>query len=135
MKQATDASIPLKYWPIICKTAAYIMIKMLSSTSDKSAYENWYGEPPVLDHMQAVRTPGRYLEPAKTRSVFKEITRPCKMLGYQNQGSHNYTILLDDGRITSANNVVFINKVTHEPLSQPRTDATKPLVTSRKRVR
>ncbi|KAK5637622.1 hypothetical protein RRF57_013337 [Xylaria bambusicola] len=53
--------------------------------------------------------------PNKKGSAFAERTLPCKTLGYQNQNSYNYIILLESGRIVNANNVNFFQKTPHNP--------------------
>ncbi|KAK9769258.1 putative Integrase catalytic domain-containing protein [Seiridium cardinale] len=114
--QAQEAGIPMKYWPIIAQTANYCQIRMPSTALDgKTPYQAWYGSTPTWDHMVTVGTPGRYLEPRTKHSVFEDKTLPCKMLGYQNQSTHNYVILLDSGRVCHANNVQWREKHVHIP--------------------
>ncbi|RKK17238.1 hypothetical protein BFJ67_g17769, partial [Fusarium oxysporum f. sp. cepae] len=126
-----------KFWPYVLKSMAYIRNLSPASGRQITPYEAWHKEVPDLSHFRVIGSRGFAKMPSAKRKKMDDKTIPCRLLGYQ--GSTNYALVDDDGRIFFANNVVFDEKsllrkriASEQPTDEPnakRMDLTPSLPT------
>ncbi|KAK2930252.1 hypothetical protein FoTM2_010593 [Fusarium oxysporum f. sp. vasinfectum] len=69
----------------------------------------WYGDVPDLSHLRVLGSRGWALLPSSKRKKMQSKSIPCQLLGYQ--GSTNYILLDERGRVFVSNNVVFSENI------------------------
>ena len=126
-----------KFWPYVLKAMAYVRNLSPASGRQITPYEAWHKEVPDLSHLRVIGSRGFAKMPSAKRKKMDDKTVPCRLLGYQ--GSTNYVLVDDDGRIFFANNVVFDEKsllrkriASEQPTDEPnakRMDLTPSLPT------
>ncbi|KAK2925376.1 GAG-pre-integrase domain [Fusarium oxysporum f. sp. vasinfectum] len=70
---------------------------------------SWYGDVPDLSHLRVLGSRGWALLPSSKRKKMQSKSIPCQLLGYQ--GSTNYILLDERGRVFVSNNVVFSENI------------------------
>ncbi|RKK64725.1 Retrovirus-related Pol polyprotein from transposon TNT 1-94 [Fusarium oxysporum] len=102
------SGLETKYWPYVLKAMAYVRNISPASGCQVTPYEAWHKEVPDLSHLRVIGSRGFAKIPSAKRKKMGDKTVPCRLLGYQ--GSTNYVLVDDDGKIFFANNVVFDEK-------------------------
>ena len=105
LRAASDAGVPLMYWPIVMQPGAFIRNRSPHLAIGKTPYEAWYGDKPDLDGMVTVGTKGWCKLPKKV-SILEPKAVPCIMLGYSGDNLSYYVVLrTDNHKVTHTNNV------------------------------
>lgn len=109
-----DSKLPKDMWAEAVVTANYIRNRSPVSGKDKTPWELFYGKMPDVSNLRVYGSVTYVHIPKEKRKKLDAVSRKGIMVGYA-EGSKGYRILLDDGSITVARDVIF---------SEGRTTAT-----------
>ncbi|WAO96990.1 Retrovirus-related Pol polyprotein from transposon TNT 1-94 [Fusarium falciforme] len=99
----------LKWWPYLLKAVNHIRNLCPTASISTTPYQAWYGDVPDLSHLRVLGSRGWALLPSSKQKKMQSRSIPCQLLGYQ--GSTNYILLDERGRVFVSNNVVFAENI------------------------
>ncbi|RKK66392.1 Retrovirus-related Pol polyprotein from transposon TNT 1-94 [Fusarium oxysporum] len=103
------SGLALKWWPYFLKAVNRIRNLCPTASISTTPYQAWYGDVPDLSHLRVLGSRGWALIPSSKRKKMQSKSIPCQLLGYQ--GSTNYILLDERGRVFVSNNVVFSENI------------------------
>ncbi|KAM6514095.1 hypothetical protein FALCPG4_18898 [Fusarium falciforme] len=103
------SGLALKWWPYLLKAVNHIRNLCPTASISTTPYQAWYGDVPDLSHLRVFGSRGWALLPSSKRKKMQSRSIPCQLLGYQ--GSTNYILLDERGRVFVSNNVVFSENI------------------------
>ncbi|KAF6517721.1 hypothetical protein HZS61_003282 [Fusarium oxysporum f. sp. conglutinans] len=103
------SGLALKWWPYFLKAVNRIRNLCPTASISTTPYQAWYGDVPDLSHLRVLGSRGWALLPSSKRKKMQSKSIPCQLLGYQ--GSTNYILLDERGRVFVSNNVVFSENI------------------------
>ncbi|KAL5603949.1 hypothetical protein FOVSG1_006699 [Fusarium oxysporum f. sp. vasinfectum] len=103
------SGLALKWWPYFLKAVNRIRNLCPTASISTTPYQAWYGDVPDLSHLRVLGSRGWALLPSSKRKKMQPKSIPCQLLGYQ--GSTNYILLDERGRVFVSNNVVFSENI------------------------
>ncbi|KAL5583887.1 hypothetical protein FOVSG1_015394 [Fusarium oxysporum f. sp. vasinfectum] len=103
------SGLALKWWPYFLKAVNRIRNLCPAASISTTPYQAWYGDVPDLSHLRVLGSRGWALLPSSKRKKMQSKSIPCQLLGYQ--GSTNYILLDERGRVFVSNNVVFSENI------------------------
>ncbi|RYC78842.1 hypothetical protein BFJ63_vAg18284, partial [Fusarium oxysporum f. sp. narcissi] len=103
------SGLALKWWPYFLKAVNRIRNLCPTASISTTPYQAWYGDVPDLSHLRVLGSRGWALLPSSKRKKMQSKSIPCQLLGYQ--GSTNYILLDERGRVLVSNNVVFSENI------------------------
>jgi hypothetical protein len=103
------SGLALKWWPYFLKAVNRIRNLCPTASISTTPYQAWYGDVPDLSHLRVLGSRGWALLPSSKRKKMQSKSIPCQLLGYQ--GSTNYILLDERGRVFVSNNVVVSENI------------------------
>jgi hypothetical protein len=97
MATLLSGKIPLKYWPYVVRTVAYLRLFTPHIRLDMTPYQAWFGDKPDISHLRPIGSRGWMYKTGYRNKLVDNKGVPCRLLGYE--GTSVYRVLRDDGHV------------------------------------